>query len=142
MKSLAVTALIIAGSVSQALAAEPAAKPIPKSSIEVFHIAPGQHENFLKTLMQVEALSKEVGLEPNDLYIHDSGASWDFIIIKREGQDPQRIAALFKKLQEAGFPSGPDYFFESRKTFASHEDTQALGPTTATAYMATRKQKK
>ena len=121
--------------------AEPASAPIPKASIEVFHIAPGQHEAFLKMLMQIEELSVQVGLEPSQLYIHDSGASWDFILIKPQNQDEKKMAALFQKLSEANLPSGPDYFFESRKMFSSHEDTVALGPTTATAYMATRRKK-
>jgi hypothetical protein len=130
-------ALLIAG--IQARADEPAA--LPMSSVEVFRIAPGQHENFLKMLAQIEALGRQAGLNDNELYIHDSGASWDFILIKRHGQDPKKYAALVELMRKAQMPSGPDYFFESRKMFAWHEDTEAIGPTTATDYLATRKQK-
>jgi hypothetical protein len=137
MKSLLLATVLAVVTTTQA--AEPASTPLPVSSIEVFRIAPGQHENFLKTLQQVEAASQEVGLKPKQLFVHDSGASWDFILIQSEKQDPEKVAALFKLLKERGFPSGPDYFFESRKQFAWHEDTSALGPTTATDYLATRK---
>lgn len=139
MKSVLIAAALFAAGLPPAQAADPV--PLPKSSIEVFHIAPGQHENFLKTLAQVEAFSRQVGLEDNELYIHDSGASWDFILVKRHGQDPKKYAALVELMRKANMPSGPDYFFESRKMFASHEDTEALGPTTATDYLATRKPK-
>lgn len=135
MKSALLVATLLAATLTHA--AEP--NPLPQSSIEVFRIAPGEHENFLKTLAQVEAASKQVGLKPKQLFVHDSGASWDFILIQSEQQDPKKVAALFKLLQEQGFPSGPDYFFEARKRFAWHEDSSALGPTTATDYLATRK---
>jgi len=42
-------------------------------------------------------------------------------------------------LHKQGAPSGPDYFFNIRKMIAEHTDTTAIGPTTATAYLATRK---
>lgn len=139
MKSVLFATTLLVAALTQA--AEPTPASLPVSSIEVFRIAPGQHENFLKQLAQVEAASKQVGLKPKQLFVHDSGASWDFILIQSEKQDPEKVAALFKLLHEQGFPSGPDYFFESRKQFAWHEDTSALGPTTATEYLATRKKR-
>lgn len=139
MKLIIPAAALIFSSAVMAQAAEPVTAPIPKSSVEVFHIVPGQHEAFLNMLARIEAACLSVGLEPSQLYIHDSGASWDFILIKRENQDPQKIVALFEILHKEGFRSGPDYFFESRKMFTSHEDTSALGLTTATDYLATRK---
>lgn len=141
MKSILLAAMLFTAGISLASAAEPAAAPLPKSSIEIFRIAPGQHEAFLKELAQIEAAAAKAGLESNELYIHDSGGSWDFVLIKRHGQDPKKYAAMVEALQKAGFPSGPDYFFESRKKFAWHEDTEALGPTSATDYLATRKKK-
>lgn len=142
MKSMLLCAALLATAISSAQAAEPAqAAPIPTSTVEVFRIVPGQHEAFLNTLAQIEAASDSVGLQPNQLYIHQNGASWDFILIKPHGQDPKKYAAMVEILRKAGFPSGPDYFFESRKQYAWHEDTEALGPTSATDYLATRKQK-
>lgn len=117
---------------------EQAPKPLPMSTVEVFHIVPGKHESFLTKLAHVEAISAGLGLPKNDLYIHDSGASWDFILIKSKGQDKQKWAELVRILRSEGYPGGPDYFFESRKVFASHEDTSAIGPTTAMEYLGTR----
>lgn len=141
MKSILLCVALLTTGISSAQAAEPAPAAIPTSTIEIFHIVPGQHETFLNTLAQIEAASESVGLEPNQLYIHEHGASWDFILIKPHGQDPKKYAAMVEILRKAGFPSGPDFFFESRKTYASHEDTEALGPTSTTAYLATRKKK-
>lgn len=140
MKSLLLAAALLSGGIAAVQAAEPAPpEEMPKSTIEVFHIVPGQHENFLNKLAETEAAARAAGLADNELYIHEQGGSWDFILIKRHGQDPQKYQAFVKSLRDAGFPSGPDYFFESRKMYASHEDTEALGPTTATDYLATRK---
>lgn len=138
MKPIAL-AIALAAAPLFASAAEPAPTiSLPMSTVEVFHIVPGKHEAFLKKLAHVEAISARLGLPKNELYIHDSGASWDFILIKRKGQDKEKFAELIRTLRAEGYPGGPDYFFESRKVFASHEDTSALGPTTATEYLGTR----
>lgn len=139
MKTIALaTALALASAVSLSTTAAEATPPMPESMIEVFNIVPGKHEQFLEKLAHVEAISERLGLPKNDLYIHDGGASWDFILIKRKGQDKAKFAELIRILRAEGYPGGPDYFFESRKVFASHEDTSALGPTTATEYLGTR----
>jgi hypothetical protein len=116
-----------------------AAAPLPESAIEIFRIAPGQHESFLKMLAETEAAMAQAGLQPDQLYIHEDGASWDFILVKIKGQDPKKWQAAADILHKQGHPSGPDYFFTIRKMIAEHTDTTAIGPTTATAYLATRK---
>jgi hypothetical protein len=120
-------------------AAEPA--DLPESSVEIFRIAPGQHEAFLKLLADTEAAKAQVGMQPDQLYIHQDGASWDFVLIKAKGQDPAKWKQVADILHAKGHPSGPDYFFMIRKMIAEHTDTSAIGPTTATAYLATRKTK-
>ena len=114
---------------------------LPESSVEIFRIAPGQHEAFLKLLADTEAAKSQVGMQPDQLYIHQDGASWDFVLIKAKGQDPAKWKQVSDILHAKGHPSGPDYFFMIRKMIAEHTDTSAIGPTTATAYLATRKTK-
>src|ERR1700704_1479381 len=94
-------------------AAEPAA--LPESSVEIFRIAPGQHENFLKMLAETDAVMTEVGLPPSQLYIHEDGASWDFILVKPHGLDEKKWKLAAEKLRQSGHPTGPDYFFTIRK---------------------------
>jgi hypothetical protein len=117
------------------------AADLPESSVEIFRIAPGQHEAFLKLLADTEAAKVQVGMQPDQLYIHQDGASWDFVLIKAKGQDPAKWKQVADILHAKGHPSGPDYFFMIRKMIAEHTDTSAIGPTTATAYLATRKTK-
>jgi hypothetical protein len=136
MKRILLAAALLGLSQTLAWAAEPA--PLPESSVEIFRIAPGQHENFLKMLADTEAAMAEVGLPPSQLYIHEDGASWDFILVKPHGLDEKKWKLVAQKLRQTGHPTGPDYFFTIRKMIAEHTDTTAIGPTTATAYLATR----
>jgi hypothetical protein len=119
----------------------PVAEPaeLPESSVEIFRIAPGQHEAFLKLLAETESVMAQVGLPPNQLYIHEDGANWDFVLIKQVGQDKAKWKIASEMLHKMGQPSGPDYFFNIRKMIADHTDTTAIGPTSATAYLGTRK---
>jgi hypothetical protein len=52
--------------------------------------------------------------------------------------DEKKWKLAAEKLRQQGHPTGPDYFFTIRKMIAEHTDTTAIGPTTATAYLATR----
>lgn len=114
------------------------APDMPRSVIEVFHIAPGQHEAFLERIAQQERAAQAVGLDPGDLYIHEAGASWDFVLVKPLGQDDALWDQMMSRLHAEGYPSGPDFFFEFRTFYTAHEDTYVLGPTRATDYLATR----
>jgi hypothetical protein len=136
MKRILLTAVLMGLSQTAAYAAD--AAPLPESSVEIFRIAPGQHENFLKMLAETEAVMAEVGLPQSQLYIHEDGASWDFILVKPHGLDEKKWQLVSEKLRKSGHPTGPDYFFTIRKMIAEHTDTTAIGPTTATAYLATR----
>jgi hypothetical protein len=137
MKPIVLAAALLGFSQTVVYAAEPA--PLPESSVEIFRIAPGQHENFLKMLAETEAVMAEVGLPATQLYIHEDGASWDFILVKPHGQDEKNWKLASELLRKKGHPTGPDYFFMIRKMIAEHTDTTAIGPTSATEYLATRK---
>jgi len=149
MKSIVLAAVLLSLSGALVYAADPpvpakpapaaADAPLPESSVEIFRIAPGQHENFLKMLAQTEAAMAQAGLPQSELYIHQDGASWDFVLVKPHGQDEKKWKVVSDILRKQGAPTGPDYFFTIRKMIAEHTDTTAYGPTTATAYLATRK---
>jgi hypothetical protein len=151
MKSILLAATLLSMGHTLLYAAEPAtqpktasvaeAAPLPESAIEIFRIAPGQHESFLKMLAETEAAMAQAGLQPDQLYIHEDGANWDFILVKAKGQDEKKWKVASDILRKQGHPTGPDYFFTIRKMIAEHTDTTAIGPTTATAYLATRKTK-
>ncbi len=124
------------------VAAPPPADVRPvKAMIEIYQIAPGQQEAFLRFIARCDAVNSSVGPPPRQLYVHSDGAEWDFILIQPAETPPDRAAALDAAWKKAGMPSGADFFFEYRKMLASHTDTTAIGPTTASDYLATRQER-
>ena len=105
-------------------------------AIEIYRIAPGQHEAFLKFIALCDQVNIAAGVAPRQLYVHQDGASWDFLLIQPEDYTPAQDAALTTAGQRLGLPTGANFFFEIRKYIAEHTDTAALGPTTAADYLA------
>ncbi len=138
IKSIVLTATLMSLSAALAYAA---ATPdeLPESAVEIFRMAPGQQEAFLKEPARTEAAMTTAGLTQSQLFIHEDGASWDFVLVKPIGQDKAKWKIANDILHKQGEPTGPDYFFMIRKMIAEHTDTTAIGPTTATAYLASRK---
>jgi hypothetical protein len=118
--------------------AQTATKP-PMMDIEIYRIAPGQHEAFLKEIARYDEANRMAGVAPRQLFVHSDGADWDFILIQPESYPPSQQAALDKAWKQLGLPSGADFFLNFRRFIADHTDTAAIGPTTATDYLATRK---
>jgi hypothetical protein len=115
-------------------ATEPAAAPV-KKLIEIYRIAPGKHEEFLRFVAFLDEINIKAGLPARDLYIHNDGDSWDFIIIQPAATPPDKSAALAKAWDESGAPSGADFFLKIREFIAEHTDSFATGPTTASDYL-------
>ena len=105
-------------------------------AIEIYRIAPGQHEAFLKFVALCDQVNIAAGVAPRQLYVHQDGASWDFLFIQPEDYTPAQDAALRAAGQRLGLPTGANFFFEIRRYIAEHTDTAALGPTTAADYLA------
>jgi hypothetical protein len=124
------------GIASPALA-QTAPKP-PMMDIEIYRIAPGQHEAFLKEIARYDEANKLAGVPPRQLFVHSDGADWDFILIQPESYPPEQQAALDKAWKQLGLPSGADFFLSFRRFIAEHTDTAAIGPTSAADYLATR----
>jgi hypothetical protein len=136
----------VAATAPPALAAAAAPPPVtapagagPTSAsvaIEIYRIAPGQQEAFLKFIALCDQVNIAAGVAPRQLYVHQDGASWDFLLIQPEDYTDAQGAALRAAGQKLGLPTGANFFFEIRKYIAEHTDTAALGPTTAAAYLA------
>ncbi len=109
--------------------------------VEIFRVAPGQHEAFLKHLALADEVNRKAGLPPRDLYVHSNGAGWDFMTIQPAQTPEDKREALDKAWDEMGMPSGINYFIEVRKFIADHSDTFATGPITAESYLSGLDQK-
>lgn len=105
-------------------------------AIEIYRIAPGQQEAFLKFIALCDRVNIAAGVAPRQLYVHQDGASWDFLLIQPEDYTPAQDAALRAAGEQLGLPTGANFFFEIRRYIAEHTDTAALGPTTAADYLA------
>lgn len=110
----------------------------PATQIEIYRIAPGQHEAFLKEIARYDEANRMAGVPARQLYVHSDGADWDFILIQPAKYPPDNQAALDKAWKQLGLPSGADFFLNFRRFIAEHTDTAAIGPTTARDYLATR----
>ncbi len=111
---------------------------VPSVMIEIYRIAPGQHEAFLAEIARYDEANRIARLPPRQLYVHSDGADWDFILIQPAKTPPENAAALDKAWKALKLPSGADFFLNYRRFIAEHTDTVASGPTTAAAYLATR----
>jgi hypothetical protein len=120
------------------LAAEPAPEP-PRMLVEIYRIAPGEHEAFLQAIASYDEANRMAGLPPRQLFVHTDGASWDFMLLQPAETPPDKAKALGEAWKQLGLPSGADFFLSFRKYIASHEDTFVIGPTSAADYLATRK---
>ena len=146
MKSLCLAMVLLAttagtGQTASAPAAPPqstlGAGPTSASvAIEIYRIAPGQHEAFLKFIALCDRVNIAAGVQPRQLYVHQDGASWDFLLIQPEDYTPAQDSALRAAGQRLGLPTDANFFFAIRQFIAEHTDTAALGPTTAADYLA------
>lgn len=135
MKRLAL-ALLVALAAPGLAQAQSAPPPVQKQVVEIYHIAPGQHEAFLRFIDKCDEANRIAGLPPRQLFIHSDGADWDFMLIQPAETPKDKSAALDAAWKKVGLPSGADFFLEIRKYIASHTDTFVSGPTTARDYLA------
>lgn len=142
MKSLLLTAICaVTMAASSPACAQEEGEPAA-TEVEIYRIAPGQHEAFLKEIARYDEANRLAGVAPRQLLVHSDGASWDFIIIQPSRYPPNRQAALDRAWKQLGLPSGADFFLNFRRFIADHSDTVAIGPTTAADYLATRTKRK
>ncbi len=131
---------IVAAAALGVLFGAPAARAadVPTMQVEIYRIAPGQHVAFLKLIAMYDAANVEAGLPPRQLFVHQDGANWDFLILQSADDWTDEQRTKFRAaLKRMGAPTGADFFVEVRKFIAEHTDTVVSGPTTAADWLKT-----
>jgi len=106
-----------------------------RARITIYHVAPGKHLDFLKWMAAQDEVAKEAGVPTVQLFAHIEGDSWDYL-----GIAPVTTPEQDKKLDEIaakkGLKTGVPGSIEFRQLLASHTDTFAAGPTSASELVA------
>lgn len=116
------------------LATSPALAESKDMLIEIYRIAPGKHEEFLRHLALLDQANAEAGLPARQLFVHQDGASFDFVLLQpahHTDEENAKLGAAFKKL---GIPQGAKFFVHFRTLIAEHTDT-FVEETTAAEYL-------
>lgn len=129
--SIVVCFLVVTGWTSEAVAQE---KKPGRNIVSMYQVSAGKHVEFLKWMARQEAATKEAGGPATQWYVHQDGASWDFVAITPE-LEAAKQAEVDKKVEaiakQKGFATGLKAAFEFRQYMGTHSDTFALGPMTA-----------
>lgn len=141
MKFRFLLALVGAVAIVLPAAAQTAPQPEwPETWFEIFRLAPGKHEQFVRDIAKADEVAKAGGQRPIRLFFHEYGADFDVIIMKPVGEypdpTPAQQAAMDAKAKELGLPSGPAYFVRIRDAIAEHTDTKTVGPISAAEWLA------
>lgn len=121
---------------SSAAAAEEA---WPEAWFEIFRLAPGKHEEFVRRIAQSDQVSAAAGLPPTQLFFHEHGSDFDVILFKPVSPQevtPEQEAAMAAKRKELGLESGPAYYVGIRELIAEHTDSKTVGPVSAAQWLA------
>lgn len=139
---LSLALLILAGS---ALAqGKSAAEPAPAKAemtapvFEMFRLAPGKTEAFIRSMAVWDKVNVAGGQPPTQLFLHAGGEGWDVLLYKpaRPKPTPAQEAAMAAKIRELGLPTGALYFIDVREQVADHTHFEAVGPITAAQWVA------
>jgi hypothetical protein len=105
---------------------------------EMFRLAPGQTEAFIRDMAVWDKVSIAGGQPPTQLFLHAGGEGWDVLLYKpaRPKPTPTQEAAMAAKVKELGLPTGAAYFVKIREQMADHIHFEATGPTTADQWVA------
>jgi membrane-bound lytic murein transglycosylase B len=129
--SLAVAAF---AAVALTCASPAAAQASNELVIAIYHVAPGQHVEFLKWADRQDRIAAAAGVPRGQLYAHVDGDSWDYLIV-----NPITTPAQDAALEAAGKRMGVNVMrggVEMRKYITSHTDTIVRGPMSAADYLA------
>lgn len=111
----------------------------PEAYFEIFKLAPGRQEEFIRRTARADEVSRAGGQPPIQLFIHEDGADWDVLFYKPARTvrpTAEQEAAMAAKRKELGMESGPAYFVAIRELIAAHTDTRTYGPITAAQWLA------
>lgn len=113
--------------------------PWPEAYFEIFKLAPGKQEAFIRDIARGDLVSAAGGEPPMQIYFHEDGADWDVLLFKparTEKPTAAQEAAMAAKARELQIETGPAYYVRIREMIAAHTDTKAYGPVTAAAWLA------
>lgn len=116
------------------LAAGPASGESQDMLIEIYRIVPGKHAEFLRHIALLDQANAEAGLPPRQLFVHQDGASWDFVILQPAHHTDEQSAKLAAAFRTLGIPGGAKFFVNFRQFIAEHTDT-FVEATTAAEYL-------
>jgi len=139
---LAAAALPLPAAAQQAPAATGTASESaawPEAWFEIFKLAPGKQEEFVRRIALADEVAAAGGLPPIQLFFHQDGADFDVILFKPvTGVEPtpEQEAAMERKRKELRLPSGPAYFVDIRELVAAHTDSKTYGPLAAATWLA------
>lgn len=137
---LAAAVLPLPALAQQAPATAPAeSAPWPEAWFEIFKLAPGKQEEFVRLIAQADEVAAAGGQPPIQMFFHENGADFDVILYKPVTgaiPTPEQEAAMERKHKELGIPSGPAYFVNIRKLVAEHTDSKTYGPLPAATWLA------
>lgn len=97
----------------------------PRKLVEIYRVAPGRHLEFLQMIALFDQASREAGIPPRDLYVHQDGANWDFMLIQNADYTDEQSAKIGPAFEKLGLPRGARFLVEYRKLIAEHSDTFA-----------------
>jgi hypothetical protein len=140
MKSLTLIGVLFAlGLVHGPRAMADDASAWPEAQFEIFKLAPGRHEAFIRKLAQWDQVSAAGGQPPTQMFIHEEGADWDVLFYKpfpKTPITPAQQAAMDAKAEELHLKTGVAFFLEMRENVAAHTDTKTQGPISAAEWLA------
>jgi hypothetical protein len=118
--------------------AAPAKVEMTTPTFEMFRMAPGKTESFIRSMALYDQVSIAGGQPATQLFLHSGGEGWDVLLYKpaRPRPTPAQEAAIEAKLKEMGLETGSMYFLKIREQMADHTHFEASGPTTAAAWLA------
>ena len=119
---------------ASALAAAPVLGDSEEMVVEIYRVAPGKHEAFLRQIALYDQANAEAGLPPRQLFVHEGGASWDFLILQPAHHTDEQSAKLDAAFKKLGIPQGAKFFVAFRELIAEHTDTN-VEATTAAEYL-------
>ena len=111
----------------------------PTTWFEIFKLAPGKQEPFIRMIALEDEVLKAGGQPPIKLFIHSNGADWDVLLMKPSSDydaTPEQEAAMAARRKALGLPSGSAYFIAIREMIAAHTDTKTIGPVSAADWLA------
>jgi len=113
-------------------------QPWPEAAIEIFKLAPGRQEAFIRKLAQWDEVSAAGGVGPTQMYIHEDGDEWDILLLKPYPKVPitaAQQAAMDAKADQLGLKTGPAFWLEIRQNMASHTENKTNGPLSAAQWL-------